>query len=993
MKENERENRRERRKGQEKIRKRKGGRRFGWLLAALAVVALACLIFAWLHRGELILSPTYLIESTSEMTFGENGQTVVIDNGKLSVLVLDAEGKLIRRYDGGSDEAPFYYAAYAVQAQDGSIYVADLKYGDRGLLIDWERIIRLDGDESRVVYMIDYSLWAEEDTPMQYGRILELQAYEDSVYFLVDMGSRIDLKQIGSDGTVRDMGSVPAEGVKTDASYDVKTGQVVVISRNGQVTVYRLEDGSARPAELDREWMPFDIAARSGQVYYTEIQDLVVRHFPIDDPASDRMFTSLDDILFKLDVSQDGQSLLATNQAGFYRLSVGPDGECASEDYVDSALIADFYRSIITWIILAVGALLSLFLILRFLRFLIPRIAENETAMRAILIVLASLAVAFIVSTSLLNNLLTNSTDASKTQLDLFTQLLLSRMDVDTLKKIDGQENFNDENFNALHEQLSGPVKQSYANGQYYYFVIYRERNGFLRAVTDSEKSSPCWTPVYENEGNDYAYVLHTGDSVSVSEISAYGAWAFRLTPIRDNDGSIIGVLEVGQSLVAVEQRQNEIKREVIVSTAIGTIVVAMLLIELAFLVGFIQKRKKSLNPDTTDLVPVRSIMFLSYLADAMQDAFIAILCSQLYKGGLPVPDGVAIALPMSLQLLMMALFSLLAGRLTEKMGSRRSISLGMAVQFAGFLICLLMGNYWGLLLGKMLIGSGMGIIYVGCNTVSATGGTEEKVSAAFAGVSAGTLSGVTIGAGLSSVLLAMGGWHLIYLAGCIIVGIGFLLAVTSGNVMPLKSAAEVPETGRVRLRDFLFSRRVLSFFVLMLLPFMMSLSYREYFFPLFAQEHGIDEVRIGQIYLLCGIMVIYVGPALSSFLLRKLGAKKSVVLASAVVGLDMLIFIIHPSLISVIIGVVIISAVTSFAYTCQYTYVEQLPESTAYSEGRAMGVYSVFESLGQTVGPVAYGSLLTFGYQKGIGIFCGAMFALIVIFLLLQWKKKKVKN
>ena len=57
------------------------------------------------------------------------------------------------------------------------------------------------------------------------------------------------------------------------------------------------------------------------------------------------------------------------------------------------------------------------------------------------------------------------------------------------------------------------------------------------------------------------------------------------------------------------------------------------------------------------------------------------------------------------------------------------------------------------------------------------------------------------------------------------------------------------------------------------------------------------------------------------------------------------------------------------------------------------MGVYSVFESLGQTVGPVAYGALLAFGYRKGIGIFCGAMFALIVIFLLLQWKKQKVKN
>ncbi len=992
MKEIEKESRRKKRRTKESG-KRKNGRRFGWLLAAFAVVAVACLVFAWLHRGELILSPTYMIESTSEMSFGQDGQTVVIDNGKQTLLLLDAEGKLIRRYDGGSDETPFYYAAYVVQAPDNSIYVADLKYGDRGLLLDWERIIRLDGEESQVVYEIDYSLWAEDNTPMQYGRILELQEYDGSVYFLIDMVNRIDLKKIGPDGAVQDLGSVPAEGVKTDASYDVKTGQVVVISRNGQVTVYPLDGGPARPAKLDKELMPFDIAARNGQVYYTEIQDLVVRHFPIDDPAADGEFASLEDILFKLDVSSDGQNVLATNQAGFYRLSVGADGEYASADYVDSAPIADFYRSVITWIALAVGVLLALFVLFHLLRFLIPRIAENETAMRAILIVLAALAVAFIVSSSLLKSLLTSSTDASKTQLELFTQYLLSRMDVDVLKKIDSQENFNDENFIALHEQLSGPVKESYENGQYYYYVIYRERNGFFRAVTDSEKSSPCWTPVYENEGNDYANVLHTGKSVSVSEISAYGAWAFQLTPIRDNDGSIIGVLEVGQSLVAVEQRQNEIKREVIVSTAIGTIVVAMLLIELAFLVGFIQKRKKSLHPDTTDLVPVRTIMFLSYLADAMQDAFIAILCSQLYKGGLPVPDGVAIALPMSLQLLMMALFSLMAGRLTEKLGSRRSISIGMAIEFSGFLICLLMGSYWGLLFGKMLIGAGMGIIYVGCNTVSATGGTEEKVSAAFAGVSAGTLSGVTIGAGLSSVLLTMGGWHLIYLAGCIIVGIGLILALTSGNVMPLKTDKEVPEAGRMRLREFLFSRRVLGFFILMLVPFMMSLSYREYFFPLFAQENGIDEVRIGQIYLLCGIMVIYIGPALSSLLLRKLGAGKSVVLASAVVGLDMLIFIIHPSLISVIIGVVIVSVVSSFAYTCQYTYVEQLPESAAYSEGRAMGVYSVFESLGQTIGPVAYGGLLAFGYRKGISIFCGAMFALIVVFLLLQWKKQRVKT
>ena len=33
------------------------------------------------------------------------------------------------------------------------------------------------------------------------------------------------------------------------------------------------------------------------------------------------------------------------------------------------------------------------------------------------------------------------------------------------------------------------------------------------------------------------------------------------------------------------------------------------------------------------------------------------------------------------------------------------------------------------------------------------------------------------------------------------------------------------------------------------------------------------------------------------------------------------------------------------------------------------MGVYSVFESLGQTVGPIVYGTLLTLGYRSGIAM------------------------
>jgi len=261
----------------------------------------------------------------------------------------------------------------------------------------------------------------------------------------------------------------------------------------------------------------------------------------------------------------------------------------------------------------------------------------------------------------------------------------------------------------------------------------------------------------------------------------------------------------------------------------------------------------------------------------------------------------------------------------------------------------------------------------------------------ASADVSAGTLAGLTIGAGLASMLLSMGGWRLIYLVGAIIIGLGLLLALSSGNVLPgKKQTGETEEVKGISLREFLFNRRVLGFFALVLVPFMMALSYREYFFPLFAEENGINEVRIGQIYLACGMLVLYIGPFLSSWMIKRLGAFWSILAASAAMGVNMLMFVFFPSLGTVIVGVVVLSLIISFAYTCQYTYFELTPETSRFGEGRAMGVYSVFESLGQTIGPVAYGALLALGYVKGIAMFSEVMLLLIGIFIVLMYKHGK---
>ncbi len=953
-----------------------------WSYAFLAAAAVLCSLFTGLNRELLELRPVYRIETAGEVCFGAGGGTLVIDDGKRSLLVLDAEGRLKARYSGGSHRAPFFYAAYAAQTEDGSIYVADLSYG-QGSIVDRERILRLRRGKWETLYTVDYSRTLRDKVPLQYGRILELRAFGDEVYFLLDTVDALELRQIDGTGAVRKLAVIPAAGVKTDATYDPATRQAVVAWRAGGMLLYDLEEGTGRTLELGDGMMPFDLAALEGWVYYTEVFGHTVRRFSLADPGPGEVCCTLEALPYTLDADPSGQ-VLVTDQTGFYRLPAAG----ADPVYTGEARVAGFFRVVLAWGVLVLGGLCLLILLLRLLGFIVTAAMGSENVLRAVLIVAASLAVSFVLAYPLLDNLLAIQTQGTEKQIAAYSALLRAEIDEDALLTLDKPSDYGGAAFNAVKEVLDRHTWETYDTGDCDAYCVYRVLDGYVVKIMDFEDTKPCTYPLCADDPEDnlYARAAHTGEAVQATEFSASGSWSFILAPIRGRDGSIIGLLDVGLNLDQILARRREYAKELIVGILINTVVITMVLLELNFLLDHFRRRRQGRAEDSTQRVPLRTLVFLIYLADAMQDVFIAVLCGTLYQCGLPVPHGVAVALPMSAQLLMMAVFSLLSGGLAERFGSRAVMIPGMLLDLAGFLLCMLLGSYAGLLLGKMLIGAGMGLVYVSCSTVAATGKNGALVAEANAAISAGTLAGVTIGAGLASMLFTLGGWRIIYLAGAVILAVGLLLAVSSGDVRPGRGSGEREAARAGSFCRFFLQRRVWGFFLLILVPFMMSLAYREYFFPLFSAERGVSEVRIGQIYLLCGMLTLYVGPLISARMIRRMGANQSVMVCSAAVGLDLLIVVLFPTLWGVILGLMILSLINSHAFACQYTCYELMPEVAGYGEGRAMGVYSVFESLGQTLGPIAYGALLTLGNQGGISLFSGAMLLLMLLYAALMF-------
>ena len=74
------------------------------------VLAAAFLTFTFINISKLSQKSTYVLESASEAQFARDGKSIVIDNGKKTLLVFDKNGRITHRYDGGTESDAFFYA-------------------------------------------------------------------------------------------------------------------------------------------------------------------------------------------------------------------------------------------------------------------------------------------------------------------------------------------------------------------------------------------------------------------------------------------------------------------------------------------------------------------------------------------------------------------------------------------------------------------------------------------------------------------------------------------------------------------------------------------------------------------------------------------------------------------------------------------------------------------------------------------------------------------
>ena len=949
------------------------------------ILGAACLLLAalcWVFRPlftDAPFSTAYAFDGPSGVFPGESGRLYIIDQGKKTVLITDGQGKLLRSIDCGTDgDSEPYYASLVAEGADGSIYVADTRYAGQGTRISQERIFRYDanGENGVCIYLIDYET-IEQEAPLQYGNILSLREENGALVFTRKTDNGLAVCQLDlASGRLQSAGyDLPGQYI-SDADAEPGTLRPIFTNRLGQVCT--VTDG-ATEVLLDEGSTSWMLCAEEGRIYYSDIAANAVLCYDLE-TGREEIVLEAPDILYGVQTA--GGRLYTTDYMGYYMLE---DGEAS---YVDALTYSQPLLRCALWAALFLGGLLAVAVAYLLLAPALHR-PKSELFQRMAIVLGVSLCMGCLVGYITITQMVSNQKATVMEQLNLFCDILVENTDTEALANIDSLADYKGADFNQVKEPLDALTRMGYENGMYYYYAIYSTDGEVIYTIMDFEETLPARYPVYAYGEEGYTEVLAEGESVEFGgDVSSYGSWAFVLKPIRDAAGTPIAIMEVGTNLDDLDSQIQELVKEVALTILSMAVVLLMIIVEIIFYAEHRERKRKNLAlPGLAAQFPLRLLIFLAYLVDCMQDAFVSILANQLYTPILGIPQSVGAALPLSAQVFAAAVMAFLGGGLSRKAGVKKTLVGGFLLEITGCLLCGAGGTYFSLLGGKAVIGMGLGLIIVSLNAIAARGEDEAESAKAFTDISAGTLAGVTAGAGVGSIILSFGHYSMVYFAGAAILLIGLALSFSGRDYKEVAVAKAKEEVGFFR---FLFNRQVITFLLLMLLPFLMGLSFREYFFPIYAAELGMSETMIGRLYLICGLLVIYAGPQLTGKLIARLGGKWTVALASGLIIAAPLLYVAIPTLATTIVGVLLLSVAISFGYAAQSTYYSELPSVEHYGGGRAMGIYSLFENIGQTIGPMIYGLAMMLGYRSGLGLIGGAMLALLLLFLACNGKKKR---
>jgi MFS family permease len=964
-------------------------------------------------------------DGASQVVTGGDGTVVVTDSGKTRVSVLSGYEIIATIY--GMKQAEGFFYAERTAVGGGKVYIADVKYAEGSTRVAAERILQfsMDGEFERFVFE---RLYEGDEMPLQYGNIMDMRFYGGRLTFMIKDGEYLRLYEIKGEraDTLRRI-SIRSTPYLCNAVYDPDRDTAYAVSKDGLLYksgIARFEPmsdfrgdtggeasdgtapgigdgidygigdaasdangdgtGDAVRSISDMGIIPWGIAVGGDGTLY--IADLASGNIIYHDGS---VFYSTESIVYRVDASENG-IVSFTDGETIFQLRVDGGVLFAGNNLKLAYSAAQLLWRLLVWLCAAVAALIALTLAVSLIVWFFKRKRKPQT--KYMMVVTASMALtAVIVAVGMLGPSLDNGARQSEytiTQMALSISNLSHAVIGDDLEAITTLGDYGGPAFTRLHEALDPVCVAAYERGEYLYFILYKVIDGMLVGVMDYEDTVGVVYPLGECPEEYLELMDGIVPWLYERDSDAYGSWMYAVAPIYNSSQEIVGIVEMGSNADVEDLRTQRQIQGVVLSTAV--LLVMFLLVYTAagaLAEAFtIKPLERGMN------IPefIRPLTFLAFFADNTYTSFMPQLSARLFESsGFAFAPTLGAALPLSAHLLFVAMSAVACGGLIDWFGMKPILTIGIVVEMAGLIVTSVAvgsDSYVMLLIGMAVAGCGVGTVVVSGNTLSAGYDDEEKKNALFSGVNVGLVSGIVVGTLVGSYFVeAMGYETTLALSAVILIpALWFAFKCASKGIMAsLDLRLDTASEKGTSVFKFLGSRSVFPFFLFAMFPFLTLMYFKDFVFPLFASEQGYSEVSIGQTLLFSGAIAIIVAPTVADALLKRIGAKAVNVVAGALYAGALLYFAFFPTLQSAIIAVYVFNAIGCVGLVAQGVYISSTNAAKAYGMGKSMSVFSLFDSLSQTAGPVLFGVALILGYSMAGMIMGGATVALIVLFVL----------
>ncbi len=384
---------------------------------------------------------------------------------------------------------------------------------------------------------------------------------------------------------------------------------------------------------------------------------------------------------------------------------------------------------------------------------------------------------------------------------------------------------------------------------------------------------------------------------------------------------------------------------------------------------------RETLHASTVD--HIRWPFFLLIFADSLSLSFFPVFVGQFYSPGMGLSKNVVVGLPISIFMFTWALSMPWAGTLSDRIGSRKAFLAGAAVTTAGLVLTACAQSLLDLLLWRSLTALGYGLVfittqgYVTANTPPAqrTRGMAVFLSTFFAGSLAGSAIGGILAdrLGHSTTILVSG---LLSATAAL-----FVLRFLRGGPAAA-GARKALSTHDFRL--LLRNRKFVGITFLSAVPAKIALTgFLYYSVPLYLKLLGNNQSTTGRVMMAYGLAIILVSPAVAKLADRIGRLRWFVSVGGYASALSMFIVYYFDNTAGLLLSITLLGVAHSIGVSPQLALINDLCKDVVQEvgSGTAAGIFRLIERLGNVLGPVIAGILISqFGFQGaflGIGAVC----------------------